>query len=58
MNTPSLSDGNWGWRLTPGLLTKQLVGKLAAMSTVSDRFPQTSSADQQSHREVLEEFAA
>jgi 4-alpha-glucanotransferase len=58
MNTPSLSDGNWGWRLTPGLLTKQLVGKLAAMSTVSDRFPQTSSTDQQSHREMLEEFAA
>lgn len=58
MNTPSLSDGNWGWRFSRGQLTKQLAAKLAAISTVSDRFPQTSTADQQSHREVLEEFAA
>ena len=58
MNTPSHSDGNWGWRLSPGMLTKDLEGKLAALSTVSDRFPGISAADQQSHREMLEEFAA
>jgi 4-alpha-glucanotransferase len=58
MNTPSLSNGNWGWRLPPGLLTRELASKLAAISFVSDRFPHTSTADQQSHREMLEEFAA
>jgi 4-alpha-glucanotransferase len=58
MNTPSHSNGNWGWRLKPGMLTRDLEDKLAAISTVSDRFPAISAADQQSHREMLEEFVA
>ncbi len=58
MNTPSLSDGNWGWRFPAGALTADLTEKLAALSTVCDRAPQNLSADQQSDREVREEFVA
>ncbi|HYX52831.1 MAG TPA: 4-alpha-glucanotransferase, partial [Candidatus Limnocylindrales bacterium] len=58
MNTPSRSDGNWGWRLEPGLLTSQLAQKLAAISEVTDRVPMVSAADQQRYREMREDFAA
>jgi 4-alpha-glucanotransferase len=58
MNTPSQSDGNWGWRFAAGDLTQGIEEKLAALSLVSDRAPEHSAADQQSDREVLEEFAA
>ena len=58
MNTPSRSDGNWGWRLAPGLLTDAVSKKLAALAEVSDRGPSLSAADQQRDREVREEFAA
>jgi 4-alpha-glucanotransferase len=37
MNTPSLGDGNWGWRFEAGALTEELAKKLAALSTVCDR---------------------
>ena len=47
-----------GFYVLDGLLTGELASKLAAISFVSDRFPHTSTADQQSHREMLEEFAA
>jgi 4-alpha-glucanotransferase len=58
MNTPSLSDGNWGWRFRAGALTRELAQKLAALSELCDRSPQASAADQQRDREASEEFAA
>src|SRR5262249_11261803 len=58
MNTPSLSDGNWGWRFAPGALSSALARKLAAVSEVSDRVPEVLPADQQSHREMCEETVA
>jgi 4-alpha-glucanotransferase len=58
MNTPSRSDGNWGWRFSDGALTERLERKLASLSELCDRAPQTSAADQQSEREVREEFVA
>ena len=58
MNTPSRSDGNWGWRFAPGALTDELAKKLAILSEVSDRAPALSPADEQSDREMREEFVA
>jgi len=58
MNTPSRTDGNWGWRFTPDALTGSLAGKLAELTAVSDRAPSTLPAGQQSDREMLENFAA
>ncbi len=58
MNTPSLSDGNWGWRFAAGALTGGLVEKLAALSSVCDRQPKALRTDQKSDREVREDFAA
>jgi 4-alpha-glucanotransferase len=58
MNTPSRSDGNWGWRFSSGALTPELERKIAALSEVCDRATQASSADQQGDREVREEFVA
>jgi 4-alpha-glucanotransferase len=58
MNTPSQSDGNWGWRFEAGELTHELAEKLASLSTVSDRSPSLSAASQQGDGEVREEFAA
>ncbi len=58
MNKPSLSDGNWGWRFSPGALTDDLAEKIAALAWVSDRGPSLSTADQQGDREMREEFVA
>ncbi|HKD80632.1 MAG TPA: 4-alpha-glucanotransferase [Candidatus Angelobacter sp.] len=58
MNTPSLRDGNWGWRLPAGLLTSELEHKLSALCQVSDRAPQPLPADEQRDREMSEEFVA
>ena len=58
MNTPSLSDGNWGWQFESGLLTGDVAQKLASLATVTDRAPSLSTAGQQSDREVREDFAA
>jgi 4-alpha-glucanotransferase len=58
MNTPSLSDGNWGWRFRADALTPQLEEKLLILSRVSDRMPPRSGVDQQRSREVREDFAA
>jgi 4-alpha-glucanotransferase len=58
MNTPSLSDGNWGWRFGRNALTDALAEKLATLSLVSDRTTQILGADEQGHREVREDFAA
>jgi 4-alpha-glucanotransferase len=40
MNTPSENDGNWRWRLQPGVLTQELAAKLARLAEVTDRLPQ------------------
>jgi 4-alpha-glucanotransferase len=58
MNTPSRRDGNWGWRYAQGSLSGDLERKLSGLSQVSDRTPTVSAADQQSHREMREDFAA
>ena len=57
MNTPSLPDGNWGWRMAPGALTDSLAEKLASLSSICDRTPRLG-ADQQGSGEVREDFAA
>jgi 4-alpha-glucanotransferase len=57
MNTPSLPDGNWRWRMAPGALTDSLVEKLASLSSICDRTPRLG-ADQQGSGEVREDFAA
>jgi 4-alpha-glucanotransferase len=44
MNTPSLGDGNWGWRFEAGALTEELAKKLAALSAVCDRAPSSGSS--------------
>jgi len=58
MNTPSLSDGNWGWRFAGNALTDALAEKLATLSSITDRTPHALRADQQSDREMREDFAA
>jgi len=58
MNTPSLSDGNWGWRFKKSAITNTLAEKLATLSVVSDRNPLALSAHQQGDGEVREDFAA
>lgn len=58
MNTPSRSNGNWGWRFSPGALTDKLAEKIAALAWISDRGPSFSAADQQRNREMREEFVA
>lgn len=37
MNVPSSPTDNWSWRCPDGLWTPQLAGKLAALTTVTDR---------------------
>jgi len=39
MNMPSRVHDNWGWRLSPGMLTKELARKLADIASVCDREP-------------------
>jgi 4-alpha-glucanotransferase len=39
MNTPSRPEGNWGWRYTAGMLTKDCAEKLATLVDVTDREP-------------------
>jgi 4-alpha-glucanotransferase len=57
MNIPSQLEGNWGWRFGEGALRAELAQELAALSEVCDRVPE-SAADQQSHGEMSEDFAA
>jgi 4-alpha-glucanotransferase len=40
MNMPSVSDGNFRWRMTPGALTTDMAEKLAALAEVADRLPE------------------
>lgn len=59
MNTPSLSDGNWGWRYQPGLLTNESARKLAEITVTTDRDELLdSSGYQQRDGENSEDFAA
>ena len=46
LNTPSTQIGNYRWRLQPGSLTPELSQKLAALAEVTDRLPQSESAQQ------------
>lgn len=39
MNTPSVSNGNWGWRFSADALQPELAQKLAALMDVTDRQP-------------------
>lgn len=56
MNTPSHSDGNWGWRFEAGALTPGVTEKLGALTRICDRAPTLSSTGQQGDREMREEF--
>jgi 4-alpha-glucanotransferase len=56
MNIPSFPEGNWTWRYQPGVLTKVLAKKLAAMTEVADRVPLSST--EQSDGEPGENFSA
>ena len=58
MNTPSQSDGNWGWRFKKGALTNTLAEKLATLSIVCDRKPLPLGANQHGDGKVREDFAA
>jgi len=39
MNTPASAEGNWGWRLAAGALTRELGGRLKELTKISDRLP-------------------
>ncbi|MGA6984269.1 MAG: 4-alpha-glucanotransferase [Candidatus Sulfotelmatobacter sp.] len=41
MNTPSLDDGNWQWRLAPGQFTPEVIAKLSKLAEVTDRLPKS-----------------
>jgi 4-alpha-glucanotransferase len=55
MNTPSSSNGNWGWRYTPRSLTPELAAKLRLLTEVSDR---TLDTDTRPHNLPPGDFAA
>jgi 4-alpha-glucanotransferase len=38
MNLPGTTEGNWGWRLRPGQLTKQLAQRLRALTEATGRY--------------------
>jgi 4-alpha-glucanotransferase len=52
MNVPSKPEGNWRWRLRPGMLGADLAEKLAMLAEVADRLPQAAS------HVAVEEWAA
>ena len=60
MNTPSLSDGNWGWRYKKGLLTQDAARMLADIAETTDRDEPLleSGGYQQGNGERAEDFAA
>lgn len=43
MNTPSRSDGNWGWRFDADVLGRTLAEKLRLIAEMSDRLPSVAS---------------
>ena len=40
MNVPSQNDGNWQWRVQPGVLTHELADKLGGLAWMTDRLPE------------------
>jgi 4-alpha-glucanotransferase len=58
MNVPSRADGNWTWRLQPGMLTAELAAKLAHLAEVTDRDLAVLELRQQRQGEAGEDFAA
>ena len=40
MNRPSVSEGNWTWRLAPGVTGDDLAKRLAHLAEVADRLPE------------------
>jgi 4-alpha-glucanotransferase len=40
MNTPGQSEGNWGWRYQPGVLTDEIRHRLRSLTEFSKRDPQ------------------
>jgi 4-alpha-glucanotransferase len=53
MNMPSISDGNFRWRMTAGALTSAQAEKLAGLAEVTDRLPEKMAAS-----ECVPQFAA
>jgi 4-alpha-glucanotransferase len=51
MNVPSREEGNWRWRFTPEALRPELAKKLATLSEVCDRLPQTPSSATRSYHD-------
>jgi 4-alpha-glucanotransferase len=39
MNTPGLSEGNWGWRYQPEVLTDEIRHQLRSLTELSNRNP-------------------
>lgn len=39
MNRPGVATGNWGWRMAPGALTPEILGKLRGITEESRRAP-------------------
>jgi 4-alpha-glucanotransferase len=37
MNVPGVADGNWGWRLEPGMLRPEHLDRLADLTTTYGR---------------------
>lgn len=58
MNVPSRADGNWSWRMMPGMASAAIAEKLGRLADVSDRSLFPSVAAEQGDREAGEEFAA
>ncbi len=37
MNRPGVATGNWGWRMSPGALTPEILGRLGTLTRESGR---------------------
>jgi len=49
MNTPSLNNGNWRWRLRDDQFKSELASKLALLAEVSDRLPKPFTSPSHEH---------
>jgi 4-alpha-glucanotransferase len=58
MNTPSLNNGNWGWRYQAGALNDGIASRLHDLTEMCDRLPAASASGQKRDRKVGEDFAA
>jgi 4-alpha-glucanotransferase len=38
MNVPGRSEGNWGWRMTPGATTRRITNRLADLTALFGRW--------------------